>query len=74
MKTAMQELRDFIYNNDIPKPSESAVLAFKFIELLEKEEEQIKRAVEDSNGITFWLKYKSSQDYYNKNYKKTNNL
>ena len=35
---------------------------------LEKEKEQIKRAVEDSNGTTFWVKYESSEDYYNKNY------
>ncbi len=55
MKTAMQELRDFIYNNDIKNPLESAALALKFIELLEKEKEQI------ING--HWAGWEDAYDY-----------
>ncbi len=51
----MQELRDFIYNNDIKNPLESAALALKFIELLEKEKEQI------ING--HWAGWEDAYDY-----------
>ncbi len=50
MKTAMQELSDFIYNNDIKNPSESAALALKFIEVFEKERNQIEGAYNNAKN------------------------
>ena len=64
----MQELIEYFKNNDsFYMYTKDDII--KLLEVyIEKEKEQIKRAVEDSNGTTFWVKYENFEDYYNKNY------
>lgn len=63
MKTAMQELLDFITRNEIDF---NGPLCFKIIELLEKEKEQIIDAFNE--GIDEMAFATSGINYYNQTY------
>jgi hypothetical protein len=73
MKTVMQELIQWINHNDkYDAPIEAFDIVIKAIKLLEKEKEQIVKAVEDTRGNIvpkmFISENLSGEQYYNQTY------
>ena len=68
MKTAMQELIDYVESNEIVYNKD---LILKLKELLEKEKEQIQKAFSDGQETPINhpnLPHYSNEEYYNDNY------